>query len=476
MGMPKNPTFLCLIPLGSELRQFGHSGLFARILNSGGRVVVAAKIADDDLRAQIDPRVEVMDLPLTALPFALAQLKTALLDRAHAERERRSGKSGWQYGRTSAHNWKQRSLYGAQAFFGTALSFSSFTQRVLAAREFRSIGALSSRKCGDFLSLVAPDVIFLNVPRCDALLPLLSAAQARNIPTVLLYHTWKDVSVQGRLNFSYSRYGVWSEHMRLELLRQNPWIKPEVVSVTGCGHFQCVGRQDLLLPESEFRTAIGARPRSHLILFPAASPQMVPEEERYIRFLKSALTALKGDVETQIVVRINPMDGDGRLAEVLRADAPEIIVSKPDWRWDRKRNWGFQRRSDQELYNSLLHYASACVGIPSTVTVECAVANLPVINIGFDLPGPRPLPGSARMFWDADYYLQVRQTRAARLAESPAELITLIDEAFTDRRLGNEAREELLNCQLGIGPHRAVEAAFHVLISAIMTSPSRSMC
>src|SRR5207247_4379312 len=101
--MAKSASLLCLFPLGSELRQFGHSGLFARLLDLGWRVVVAAKIADEDLKAQLDPRVEIMDLPFERLPFGLVHLTTALLDRSHAERERRYGKSGWQYGKKIAH-------------------------------------------------------------------------------------------------------------------------------------------------------------------------------------------------------------------------------------------------------------------------------------------------------------------------------------------------------------------------------------
>jgi len=465
--MPQSPTLLCLFTLGSELRQFGHSGLFSRLLDLGWRVVVAAKIPDDDLKAQLDDRVEIVALPLERLPFCLVHLTTALLDRSHAEREHRGGKSGWQYGKVVAHNWKERALYAAQAVFGKALSFSQSAQKFLSAREAAAIRNLSSCNCEEFLRLVAPDAILLNVPRSDALLPILSAAQARQIPVVLLYHTWKDMAVLGRVNFPFTRYGVWSESMRAELLRQNSWIDPLSVRLTGCGHFQCVGRQDLLITESEFRTILGAKSNSRLVLFPASSPWMVPEEERYIRLLKNVLRDMNSGGDVQIVVRINPMDHAGRLAEVLRADAPEIIVSKPDWRWDGKRNWCFQRRSDQVLYNSLLHYAAVCIGMPSTVTVECAVADVPVINIGFDLPGPAAQPGPVRKFWEADFYEEVRQTGAAQLVEAPDDFKAAVAEALAEPGLGRESRHRLLERQLGIAPHAAVDASVQVLLEMV---------
>jgi len=468
--MTQPQTILCLFPLGSELRQFGHSGLFARLLDLGWRVIVAAKIADEDLRAQLDNRVVLTELPMERLPFGLTHLTTNVLDRAHAECERRSGKSGWQYGKLVGRNWKQRGLYTAQAVLGKVSSFSQAAQRWMGIKEACAIRNLSSAKCEAFLRCVSPDVILLNVPRCDALLPLLSTARARQIPLVLLYHTWKDVVAQGRVNFPFSRCGVWSEKMREELLRQNLGIDPRSVSLTGCGHFQCVGRADLLLPEREFREILGAKPDSRLIVFPASSPWMVPEEERYIHLLKGTVRNLGSIGEVQIVVRMNPMDETGRLAEVLRADAPEIIVLKPDWRWDKKRNWCFQRRSDQVLYNSLLNYSSACVGMPSTVTVECAVADVPIINIGFDLPGPAVQPGAVRKFWDADFYEEVRQSGAANLVAAPANLAAAVAEALAQPELSRQSRQQLLKRQLGIAPHAAVDAAVQVILESCSRS------
>ena len=471
--MPQSPSLLCLFPLGSELRQFGHSGLFTRLLDLGWRVVVAAKIADDDLKNQLDPRVQVTELPLAGVGFGLAQL-IATLDKSHAERERRLGSSGWQYGKVVGRNWKQRALYASHSFWGKSLSFCAPAHAFASRCEAAAIRRRASARCAEFLRSTDPSVILLNVPRVDALLPLLSASQERGIPAVILYHTWKDVVAQGRVNFPFARYGVWSERMRAELLRQNPAIDPRSVSLTGCGHFQCVGRQDLLLPEAELRASLRAKPRSRLVVFPASAPWLVPEEERYIRLLKNALRNLDSVGDVQIVVRLNPMDSDGRLAEVLRADAPEIIVSKPDWRWDRKRNWCFQRRSDQVLYNSLLHYASACVGMPSTVTVECAVADVPVINIGFDLPGPAAQPGAVRKFWDADFYEEVRQTGAAKLVQSPGNLAAAVEEALVHPELGRQSRHRLLERQLGIVPHAAVDAAVQLLLETVKSETCRS--
>jgi hypothetical protein len=287
--------------------------------------------------------------------------------------------------------------------------------------------------------------------------PGLAVAAAGGCRTVVTYHTWKDISAAGRLNHNFSAIGVWSETMKAELLQQNTDIDPSTIKVVGCAHFDCVGRKDLLMPEQDVRKAIGAKPSSRLILFPASAPWVVPNEERYISIIFAAVATGRLSRDIQLVVRLNPMDNTNYLEDALKNISPEILITRPDWRWDKVSNWCFQRKTDLMLYNSILEYSVACVGIPSTVTVECSVADLPVINIGYDLPGPRPLNGSIRSFWDADFYKDVRDTGAAALANTPEEMIELIATACNDRNWMHLSRQQLLRAQLGIQPHYSVD-------------------
>jgi len=200
-----------------------------------------------------------------------------------------------------------------------------------------------------------------------------------------------------------------------------------------------------------------------LLFFPASAPWLVPEEERYIRLLRTVIANGKGAPDFQIIVRTNPMDETGLLAETLKADFPDVLVAKPDWRWDKRRNWCFQRRGDLLLYNSLLHYSAAAVGVPSTVAVEGAIADLPTVNLGFDLPGPLPQTGSLRRFWDADFYESVRGAGAVTLASNPAELCEQVRRAISEPSRLSEGRRRLVEWQLGVAPHSSVDAAIRVL-------------
>jgi hypothetical protein len=393
-----------------------------------------------------------------------------VLDKAHARKERRVGRAGWQYKALIGKNWKEKLLFKLEDLAAVVPAANSMAFRFGEHYEMRLLSKSMTPEWSRLLSDTHPQLILVNVPNARGQQPVLAAARRNGISTVLLYHTWKDVSAAGRLSPVYDHLGVWNEAMGKELLRQNKWLSPEAVNVIGCTHFDCVGRTDLLLPEPKLRALIGVNRESPLLLYMASAPWLVPGEERYIRLLRRAIEEGRLPKATQIVVRTNPMDNTGSLQEALRTDQPYIVVAKPNWRWDPKINWCFQRKDDLLVYSSLLQYALACVGVPSTTTIECAIADLPVVNIGFNLPGPTPSKGSLKSFWDADFYQEVRANGAALLATNPEAMVKQIALTMKDQTIGRENRRALVSTQLGVPPHDSPDATVRLLDRSLRES------
>lgn len=82
--------------------------------------------------------------------------------------------------------------------------------------------------------------------------------------------------------------------------------------------------------------------------------------------------------------------------------------------------------------------------------------------------------GAVRKFWDADFYEEVRETRAARLVESSEELTIALSEALGQRELRRESRQQLLERQLGVAPNEAVDAAIQVILETSKPEICRS--
>lgn len=445
--------------MGSELRQFSHSGLFEKLLQSGWRITVLTKIDDEDIRSQLDPRIQVEPLPSVKIGF-FSNWVSVMLDKAHAKRRQRQGKSGWRYGVTKYKNWREALLARTQDITANIVSQSELLVRIGRTLERWLICHSDRSHWKRYLQQQQIDAILVNLPRQPYWDKLLSAAAELGVQSYLVYHTWKDLTTAGRLNHRWTGIGVWNSGMKSDLLAQNHWVPTSSVHIVGCGHFDCIGRSSWLSGEEEFRSSIGVLPNSALVIYPTSGPGIVPEEDRYIALVADAVRKAEAQLQrsVQIVFRMNPMDDNSGLEEKLRTLYPEYPVLRPEWKYIRKKNWCYGHKSDTIFYNALLAYASACVCIPSTVTLDCAINDLPIINLGIEVPGKQPLAGSIRSFWEVDFYRNVRDTRAADWVTSTEELYERLVQLLNDHTIGSDERKALVQVELdGIAPGQSSE-------------------
>jgi hypothetical protein len=452
---------LLLFQMGSELRQFGHSGFIDLLIEKGSEVIVASRHYTEDLSSELNPLVQYVPLPKSTPNFLYEQL-AVVLDQAQTRWRLQAGKGTWRYGSPTSKNFKQRLRRQVQHILSAVLANrTAFRSAVIVERYMvRSVGA---SQWNTFLDHHRPDAVITSLPRLNYQAFLLSAAEQRGIPTFLFFHTNKDVVAFSRLDHKFTAIGVWNTWMKEQLLLQNPDLDAQTIVVTGCSHFDCVNRAEWLIPEQKFRQLIGVGAQERLVVYTAAGPGLVPAEERYIGAVVEVLDSLE-TFDVRLVVRLNPMDDRPNVASKLRDKYPGIVILQPDWYYSRQHNFCYQRKRDVMFFNSLLHYAEVCINIPSTVTVECAIAGVPIVNLGFDLPGPSPLPGSIHAFWDADYYTNVRKSGAALDATDIATLAFQMKASLQSKQLLQCQQKNLIDLELnGRNPEMAHRAYLQVV-------------
>lgn len=464
---------LVLMISGSEVRQFGHSGMISRLLDKGHNVIVAARIVDQDLADQLDPRVEIIPLINEPISPKFHRIQM-ILDRIFDMKESRSGKIKW------VDEWKKptASINGRiNNVFIAFLAYIGYRIPIIYKKLMQIESTLemqeNSPKWTEILHEKDVNAVILSTPRSEVLHPILIEAKKLEIPRFLFYHSIKDISGKGRINHSFTSIGVWNKWMENELLFRNPFVlSRSSIHITGCAHFDCVGKEDSYIPEDQFRGLIGANATSRLILYPAAVHWVLPDQGRYIRMIVNAIEKGKLPDDLQIVVRTNPMDVTDYFSTKFK-DCPYVIIQKSDWRMEEKVAWNFQRRPDSIIYNSLLHYAVLCFGIPSTVTVECAVSTVPVINIGFDLSDPKP-PRSMKTFWNAEFYQEEVRHKMAELCENEDDLIDQIKICLEKGKQKSKAEYDAYFSEfLGVLPHHSVAKYVELIEGTLSTASSR---
>ena len=98
-------------------------------------------------------------------------------------------------------------------------------------------------------------------------------------------------------------------------------------------------------------------------------------------------------------------------AFLLIKDDPNLVIQKPEWEWMPEQDWCCPLPSDVPTWVFIVSNSLMNVSISSTVTLEFARLDRPVINVCFDLPVALEPTLSNKRFWDADFYSDVRRDK-----------------------------------------------------------------
>lgn len=239
--------------------------------------------------------------------------------------------------------------------------------------------------------------IVINTPNLYG--QLLIEAYSMGVETILLYHTNKDILAQGRLKYPITKYGVWNLKMKSDL----QLLFGLDSKILGCSHFVYLTADTVKLYSREyFEFKFGVNLKTDfIVLYTAADPRVIENEHLYVYDLIRALDELN-IINYKIIIRKNPMDNVDYWSTFDFGD--RIIICEPDWYYNEKVFFNYATESDLSLFKSLLNYSNICINVPSTVTIECALAKLPVLNICYAYSEDIDIIS----FWKADFYENAR--------------------------------------------------------------------
>jgi hypothetical protein len=304
----------------------------------------------------------------------------------------------------------------------------------------------------ELLRRINPQVIFCSHQRPPVILPVILAARDLGIPTATFIFSWDNLTSKGRIAAPFDHYLVWSEHMRDELLLFYPDVSSERVHVVGTPQFDPYADQSLLRTREEFCARIGADPSRPLLCYSGGDTMTAPEDHLHVRALMELIREGCIKNSPQVILRPAPVD-DGARYEEVRRDYPELIYARPAWIHTTPGDWSrvIPSPDDMRFLANLTHHAEININLASTMTLDFAIHDRPVVNIAFDIADPPPL---GKPLWDFYYrfehYQPVVKIGAARFARSREELSEYINAYLDDPALDREARRQLVNLQVSV--------------------------
>jgi len=297
-----------------------------------------------------------------------------------------------------------------------------------------------------------PSVLFCSNQWMPAIMAPVLAAQSLDIPTATFIFSWDNLTTKGRIAAPFDHYLVWSDHMRGELLRYYPDVTADRVHVIGTPQFDPYCDQSLIWPRDEFFRRLGADPARPLICFSGGIAGTCPDDPVHIGLLLEQIRSGQIKGHPQVVLRPAPTDDPARY-DAIRQKFPELIYSAPSWEYppNQSHNKGVPKPEDIDLMANLTQYTDLNVNMASTMTIDFAIHDKPVVNLAFDMTDPPPF---GKSLWDYyyqfDHYRPVSELGAARIAHSADDLAEHINAYLSDPSLDREGRRRLVELEVSL--------------------------
>ena len=440
----ERPHVLAILPRGEAIRNFTHSGSLDTVARDAElsllTVVPDAQSFDSLVRRY--GRVVPLEEPVERYPVRLLR---DILDMAHgrhlwsaAARER------WRLRDHEARSLSQKmKRMGRKAL---ARPFASRAGVALLERAERAASrALSTTdRFVDLYRELRPTLVFngSHVHSRNAIAAV-HAARWLGIPTATFIFSWDNLTSQGRVLPAYEHYLVWNEDLKRQLLAIYPAVRHDQVHVTGTPQFDLHFGEGMHWSREEFCARVGADPARPIVLYSTGMAEHMPGEPLVVEQIADMLAAMTDVGAPQLLVRVYPKDRTGRFADLERR-RPDILFPRAKW----VDAWLTPTVEDNQLYTNTLRHVAAGVNVASTVSLELAMFDKPVINVGYNPPGMRPRVDYIR-YYDFDHYAPLVREGAVALARSAEEMRAMLRVALTDPTAGRADRQAFIGRMFG---------------------------
>lgn len=280
--------------------------------------------------------------------------------------------------------------------------------------------------------------------------PYLVAAEVLNIPTLACILSFDNLSSRGVVP-RFGHYAVWNRRMRQQLLRYYPEIDAARVHVTGTPQFDFHLSHACRWSREATLASLGMAHDQRYLVYAANAALFTPTEPDLIRAFAGRCAESPELRRHRIVVRPHPLDDMARWHGLADPDG-RIVVSVP---------WGGQGglpvETDQARLVSTLLHADVSLNTASTMSLDAAVLDTPVVCVGF-----AAAPGTLedRFLLQAHYtehYRPIVESGGVSLATSMEELLDEVTAYVRDRSRRQAQRARLVVEECGPVDGRAAE-------------------
>jgi hypothetical protein len=296
--------------------------------------------------------------------------------------------------------------------------------------------------------------------------PLLRTAARRKVRSMAVDPSWDNFTNKLIPVRRVNRLIVWNELMRHQAVDLHGYAAGEVL-VAGTPQWDLYFKEGTIGPREAFFRQIGADPSRKLVTVTTTPRELYPHHDHVLRVLIRAMAEKAWHSKAQLLVRLHPRDELEAYAEF--DGLPNVFIEKP-FRGTVKAGDGLAiditSENQRHLANTLRH-SDVVVNVASTLAIEAAIFDTPVVNVSFDGETPSDWVRSARRYYRFTHYANITRHGAVRVAESPAQLVEQVGRYLDDPSLDREGRRRVVLEQCQFLDGRAAERVAAFVVSEL---------
>jgi hypothetical protein len=436
-----------LLPMVWSVRNVVHAGVLRALTQAGveAHLIVwrATSHALFDDAADVHPLID----PPGRVPRGKAMLDAMLTSAFHQHHGTRS--------HAIYRRWFSRHdgpLLRARGALVEGAGWLAASPRGIAAME--TMATRVARRSRDLepvrrqLRAIDPDVIWSTVNVSSREQPYRMAANDLGLPVVTSILSFDNLTSRGPLARD-THYLVWGVRMKAQLLRLYPQLGSPQVSTTGTPQFDFHRRPEFRWTRERTLRTLGLADGGRFVLYGASHPALTPDEPAVVAALAARMRERASLAQHALVLRLHPLDDLARWAPVLHTC--ERVRLSPAFATSTAAadGWTLPSRDDYARLTSSLAHADACVNVASTLSLDAAILDRPVICLDFtaEPDSPRDMLYAE---YDAEHYAPLVASGGLRIARSWCDLLDQMELAIASPERDRAARARMVEEECGV--------------------------
>jgi hypothetical protein len=301
-----------------------------------------------------------------------------------------------------------------------------------------------------------PDLVIASTPGWRIDRYLLREAAQKNIETMTMIVGWDNPSSYAIPGASVQWANCWSAEQKRELVEGSDW-PADRVHIGGIPSYDGYFQKKWLMPKEAYFDLHGLDKKKKLISYACSFVHFAPNYPN-IEAIAELIASGQLGADCQLLIRLHPshfQDQPEIFAQererifALETRYPFIHVVRPKALGG---SLGYYGGEDMDEKSSMMAHSDIFVTVYSTMVVETAVHDTPIIAAVIDVPGGWNVPGKYSLalkdIGDWPTHQRFRWAKAGKVAANQNELLDAINLYLMDPSLDQKERHEFIRNEI----------------------------